>query len=50
MKKRVIIIGAGFAGLRLARKLRNSSFELLLIFPSSNSRDFLPGYSGCFYI
>jgi len=31
MKKRIIIIGGGFAGLRLARKLSNTPYEVLLI-------------------
>ncbi len=31
MKKRVIIIGGGFAGLKLARELNNSAYEVLLI-------------------
>ncbi len=30
-KKRVVIIGAGFAGLKLARKLANSSFQVVMI-------------------
>lgn len=31
MKKRIIIIGGGFAGLKLARMLNNSDYEILLI-------------------
>lgn len=31
MKKRIIIIGGGFAGLKLARKLNNTDYDVLLI-------------------
>ncbi|PKP23333.1 MAG: FAD-dependent oxidoreductase, partial [Bacteroidetes bacterium HGW-Bacteroidetes-22] len=31
MKKRIIIIGAGFAGLTLARHLEYPGFEIILI-------------------
>jgi len=30
-KKRIVIIGAGFAGLKLARSLKNSEYEIVLI-------------------
>ena len=30
-KKRVVIVGGGFGGLKLANKLRNSDFQVVLI-------------------
>ena len=30
-KKRVVIVGCGFAGLKLAKKLRNSGFQVIII-------------------
>ena len=30
-KKRVVIVGGGFGGLKLANKLRNSNFQVVLI-------------------
>ena len=41
MKKKVIIIGAGFAGLKLARKLANSTIEVLVI-DKNNHHQFQP--------
>jgi NADH dehydrogenase len=40
-KKRIIIVGGGFGGLQLARKLINSAFEVLLI-DSQNHHQFQP--------
>jgi NADH:ubiquinone reductase (H+-translocating) len=39
--KKIIIIGAGFAGLRLARKLKNKNFEIWLI-DKNNYHQFQP--------
>lgn len=39
--KRVVIIGAGFAGLKLARKLRNSSYQVILL-DKNNYHQFQP--------
>ncbi|TAH25445.1 MAG: NAD(P)/FAD-dependent oxidoreductase [Cytophagales bacterium] len=41
MKSKIIIIGAGFAGLKLARKLTNSSYEILII-DKNNHHQFQP--------
>ena len=30
-KKRVVIVGGGFGGLKLANKLRNSDFQVVLV-------------------
>ena len=30
-KKRVVIVGCGFAGLKLARKLKNSGYQVVII-------------------
>lgn len=30
-KKRIVIVGCGFAGLKLARKLRNSGFQVVIV-------------------
>ena len=30
-KKRIVIVGCGFAGLTLARKLRNSGFQVVIL-------------------
>ena len=30
-KKRVVIVGGGFGGLKLANKLRNSNFQVVLV-------------------
>jgi NADH dehydrogenase len=38
-KKRIIIIGGGFGGLQLARKLSDSTFSVLLI-DSQNHHQF----------
>ncbi|KAA6321885.1 NADH dehydrogenase, partial [termite gut metagenome] len=40
-KKRVIIVGGGFGGLKLARKLENSNFQVVLI-DKNNYHQFLP--------
>lgn len=40
-KKRVVIIGGGFGGLKLANKLRNSGFQVVLI-DKNNYHQFLP--------
>ncbi len=40
-KKRIIIIGAGFAGLKLARKLGNSKYQVVVI-DSQNFHQFQP--------
>ena len=42
-KKRIVIIGAGFAGLTLARKLRNSPYQIILI-NKQNYHQFQPLY------
>ena len=39
--KKIVIIGAGFAGLRLARKLKNTNFEIWLI-DKNNYHQFQP--------
>jgi NADH dehydrogenase len=39
--KRIVIIGAGFAGLRLARKLGNSSYQVILL-DKNNYHQFQP--------
>lgn len=39
--KRIVIIGAGFAGLKLARKLRNSSYQVILL-DKNNYHQFQP--------
>ena len=31
MRKRIVILGAGFAGLQLARRIKESNFEITLI-------------------
>jgi NADH dehydrogenase FAD-containing subunit len=31
LKQRIVILGAGFAGLQLARRLKNSDFDITLI-------------------
>ncbi|RZJ27379.1 MAG: NAD(P)/FAD-dependent oxidoreductase, partial [Flavobacterium sp.] len=41
LHKRIIIVGAGFAGLRLAQDLRKSSYEVLLI-DKNNYHQFQP--------
>lgn len=41
MKKRIVIVGAGFAGLRLARKLRKSELEVWLV-DKNNYHQFPP--------
>ena len=41
MQQKVIIVGAGFAGLKLARKLANKDFEVLLI-DRNNHHQFQP--------
>lgn len=41
MKKKIVIVGAGFAGLRLARKLRKSELEVWLI-DKNNYHQFPP--------
>lgn len=40
-KKRIVIIGGGFGGLKLANKLRNSEFQVVLI-DKNNYHQFLP--------
>ena len=30
-KKRVVIVGGGFGGLKLAQKLKNSNFQVVLV-------------------
>ncbi|MDR1022521.1 MAG: NAD(P)/FAD-dependent oxidoreductase [Prevotellaceae bacterium] len=40
-KKRVIIVGGGFAGLKLAKRLKNADFEVVLI-DKNNYHQFLP--------
>ncbi len=40
-QKRVVIVGAGFAGLRLARRLKNKGFQLVLI-DRNNYHQFQP--------
>jgi NADH dehydrogenase len=40
-KKRIVIIGAGFGGLRLAQDLKNSEFEVFL-FDKNNYHQFQP--------
>lgn len=39
--KRIVIVGAGFAGLKLARKLRNSSYQVILL-DKNNYHQFQP--------
>jgi NADH dehydrogenase len=39
--QKIIIIGAGFAGLRLARKLKNKNFEVWLV-DKNNYHQFQP--------
>ena len=41
VQKKIIIIGAGFAGLRLAQDLENTSFDVLLI-DKNNYHQFQP--------
>lgn len=40
-KKRVVIVGCGFAGLKLAQKLRNSNFQVVII-DKNNYHQFQP--------
>ena len=40
-KKRIIIVGGGFAGLRLAQKLKNSGYQVVLI-DKNNYNQFPP--------
>ena len=40
-KKRVVIVGCGFAGLNLAKKLRNSAFQVIII-DKNNYHQFQP--------
>ena len=40
-KKRVVIVGCGFAGLKLAQKLRNSNFQVIII-DKNNYHQFQP--------
>ena len=40
-KKRVVIVGGGFGGLKLANKLRNSDFQVVLI-DKNNYHQFPP--------
>jgi NADH dehydrogenase len=39
--KRIVIVGAGFAGLKLARKLRNSAYQVILL-DKNNYHQFQP--------
>ena len=41
IQKKIIIVGAGFAGLRLAQDLQNSDFDVLLI-DKNNYHQFQP--------
>ncbi|MFA5819141.1 MAG: FAD-dependent oxidoreductase [Bacteroidales bacterium] len=40
-KKRIVIVGCGFAGLMLAKKLRNSNFQIIII-DKNNYHQFQP--------
>lgn len=40
-KKRIVIVGCGFAGLKLAQKLRNSNFQVIII-DKNNYHQFQP--------
>ena len=46
-KKRVVIVGGGFGGLKLANKLKKSGFQVVLI-DKNNYHQFPPLISGGF--
>ena len=47
-KKRVVIVGGGFGGLKLANKLKKSGFQVVLIRPQARQLRFRRACGGFF--